>query len=275
MASLVEPTRSLSTVIDYPKLFCFGDSLTQRCFNVTDGCWGSIVAARYQRQVDLLNRGFNGYTSRQAIYMLPRLLPAYARRNLPDANSVAFSPNDSDSAPESSIAALLIWFGANDACTPDSDVHVPVEEYEKNLNLLIDHAAAYGIPTSRMVLVTAPEYDHAKWTAFKARDGVPAHLIGRAEGRSKAYAEKCVEVAKKRGTRLADVYAAMTTNPDWRSLMVDGLHFNVSGAYFVAEILTKILDPLVAHLPTVFPLSVDVNRANPEEELTNWTPPSL
>lgn len=55
--------------------------------------------------------------------------------------------------------------------------------------------------------------------------------------------------------------------------MVDGLHFNVRGAQFVADILAKYLDPLVANRPIMFPLAAETKRDDPEEELTKWLPP--
>ncbi|XP_022655372.1 isoamyl acetate-hydrolyzing esterase 1 homolog [Varroa destructor] len=257
----------MATAIDYPKVLCFGDSLTQYCFNLNDGCWGTIIASRYQRQVDVINRGFSGYTSRQAIHMLPRILSAFS-----SCQTVLGTQTDGNPRANTSITALLVWFGANDACTPANVAHVPVDEYGNNLDLIVDQAIASGLPVSRIILITPPEYDHAKWTELKGTEGVPADQIGRAEGRSKLYAEKCVEIAKKRGTQVADIHKAMQAESDWRSLMEDGLHFNVRGAKFVADVLIKHLDRLVANLPIIFPLSENSKRDNPKEELMNWMP---
>lgn len=66
------------------------------------------------------------------------------------------------------------------------------------------------MPTSRIILVTPPEYDHEMWKKHLLAENRLSDCDARAAGRSKSYAEKCVEVAKKRDTLLVDVHSAMT-----------------------------------------------------------------
>ena len=78
-----------------PQFHLFGDSLTQKSFSV--GGWGARLANSYQRKADVLNRGYNGYNSRWALYLLQKAFP--------------------DQAPVPSL--VTVFFGANDAALPD------------------------------------------------------------------------------------------------------------------------------------------------------------
>lgn len=168
----------------------------------------------YYRKLDVLNRGFSAYNSKQAVCLLPRLLPA----DIP--------------APHS----MLIWFGGNDCCVPEAPQHVSLDDYELNLNSIIDHATvsdnyfcnqtgihqttsesiniffpsqSIGMPTQRLILLTPPKYDHSAWAAHKAKDGVPESQVGRREELCGDYAGRCVKVASQRRTQLVDVHEAM------------------------------------------------------------------
>ena len=104
----VEPTTAL------PRIILFGDSITQGSFDSVSP-WGSLLANRYQRRADAVNRGFSGYNSRWALHILPSVFPA------------------SDDIPP----LVTIFFGANDASLATEDSkrqHVPVEEYRENLS---------------------------------------------------------------------------------------------------------------------------------------------
>ncbi|XP_003743842.1 isoamyl acetate-hydrolyzing esterase 1 homolog [Galendromus occidentalis] len=236
--------------VDFPALFCFGDSLTQRSFNTEDGCWGAMLASRYQRKVDVLNRGFSAYNSEQATCLLPRLLPK--------------------GAPAPYV--MLIWFGANDCCVPQAPQHVPLDDYESNLKSIMNHAATVGIPRERVVLLTPPKYDHKAWVAHKAKDGVLESQVGRGEDLCEDYARRCAEVASRNGTLLVDVCAAMKARDDWRSLMLDGLHFNVDGAKFIASLLASVLDPIIESLPCIFPDKEQIDFSNVRSQIQQWIP---
>lgn len=79
-----------------PQFVLFGDSITQRGF--APGGWAAALADRYQRRVDVINRGYSGYTSRWALQLLDRVFPSAA------------------AAP---VSLAVVWFGANDAALPD------------------------------------------------------------------------------------------------------------------------------------------------------------
>ena len=43
------------------KIILYGDSITQMSFSAIDCGWGAYIADRYQRRVDVLNRGMYKY----------------------------------------------------------------------------------------------------------------------------------------------------------------------------------------------------------------------
>lgn len=49
-----------------PTFVLFGDSITQQSFS-EKGCWGAMVADAWTRCVDVVNRGFSGYTTRWCV----------------------------------------------------------------------------------------------------------------------------------------------------------------------------------------------------------------
>lgn len=90
----------------------FGDSITQRGYqNVMNG-WVSGLANEYIRKMDVVNRGFSGYNTRNCLPLFPRVLSAF----------------ESDS-----IELITVFLGANDAALPDFAQHVPLDEYVRNL----------------------------------------------------------------------------------------------------------------------------------------------
>ncbi|KAH9608060.1 hypothetical protein KSS87_002113, partial [Heliosperma pusillum] len=97
-----------------PKIYLFGDSITEGCFN--DDGWGASLANHFARTADIVVRGYSGYNTRWAVKVLDKVFPA----------------KDNETAP----VAVTVFFGANDACLHDRYAcfqHVPLDEYKNNL----------------------------------------------------------------------------------------------------------------------------------------------
>ena len=58
----------------FARILLFGDSLTQYSFAPQDGGWGAVIADYFQRRADVVNRGFSGYNTEWAKFILPKLL---------------------------------------------------------------------------------------------------------------------------------------------------------------------------------------------------------
>ncbi|XP_044957521.1 GDSL esterase/lipase At5g62930-like [Hordeum vulgare subsp. vulgare] len=101
-----------------PRLVLFGDSITEQSFR--PGGWGVALADTYSRKADVVVRGYGGYNSRWALFLIQRIFPL-----------VGLPP-----------VATTIFFGANDATLlgrTSERQHVPVEEYRQNLKTIVNH----------------------------------------------------------------------------------------------------------------------------------------
>ena len=121
---------ALPGVLARSTIVLFGDSLTQRGFE-PEG-WAAALAHYYGRRADVYNRGYGGYNTRWARELAPAL---FAR-------------------PPQGQAHLLatVWFGANDACISTERAHVPLLEFEANLETIVQQARQ----VARVVVVMTP-----------------------------------------------------------------------------------------------------------------------
>ncbi|KIZ01037.1 hypothetical protein MNEG_6922 [Monoraphidium neglectum] len=78
-------------------ILLFGDSLTELGTSPASG-WSNALADRYKRRADVINRGFGGYTSKQGLEILPEIL---------------------ETIDLGRTLLAVVWFGTNDAATPD------------------------------------------------------------------------------------------------------------------------------------------------------------
>ncbi|OAY66406.1 GDSL esterase/lipase [Ananas comosus] len=161
-----------------PQFVLFGDSITEQSFR--PGGWGTALADTYSRKADIVVRGYGGYNTRWALFLLNHLFPLFS------GQSCATPP-----------AATTIFFGANDAALQgrtSERQHVPVDEYRENLRKIIHHLKECS-PSMVVVLITAPPVDE-KGREEYAHDGL--HLT--AEGNAIVHKE-LVEVLKDAGFR--------------------------------------------------------------------------
>uniref|UniRef100_A0A0D6R2W6 SGNH hydrolase-type esterase domain-containing protein n=1 Tax=Araucaria cunninghamii TaxID=56994 RepID=A0A0D6R2W6_ARACU len=101
-----------------PQFMLFGDSLTQRSFG--EEGWGAALADRYSRKADVVLRGYGGYNTRWALFLLDKIFPP----------------------PSHPPSVVTVFFGANDAALlgRSNERHrVPLEEYNANLHHIVTH----------------------------------------------------------------------------------------------------------------------------------------
>lgn len=115
----------------YDTLICFGDSLTQQA-SQPHGFVAQLQNA-YQRRLEIVSRGFSGYTSRQGLALCPILF------DLSEPSGRGGSGSSSDSSDSDGGAAKLatVWLGTNDCIAPGFDQHVPVAEYTSNMRRIV------------------------------------------------------------------------------------------------------------------------------------------
>ena len=112
---------------------------------------------------------------------------------------------------------LLVNYGANDAVVDGSLPLVPIDAYRVNLRRI---AAA----PARVVFATPNAED------------TTTRNVG-------PYAQAMREVAVETGARLIDVEACMLVRPDWRTLLIDGVHPSPTGhTWILMNCVAPVLD---------------------------------
>eukprot|EP00250_Pteridium_aquilinum_P005207 c15339_g1_i1 orf=582-1289(-) len=204
-----------------PRFVLLGDSITQQSFSPNGG-WGASLAHHYARKADVVLRGYSGYNTRWALFLLPKIFP-----------------QDSQEPP----LLVTIFFGANDAAVLNggsSRQHVPLQEYKNNLLKIISHIKASGNAT-RVVLITPPpvHVEGIRETYGLHPDDPPTRnyeVTG-------TYAKACIEAANESGVPVLDLWSSMQLNVGWRTIYLsDGLHLSMDGNKFLFEMLLEVLE---------------------------------
>lgn len=171
----------------YEQVVLLGDSLFEQAVPIREGfSFHAAVQARCIRRLDVVNRGFSGWNTRNVLqYMAQIFLPP------------------SESTPK--IKYLLVLLGANDACEdiPTCTQGVPLDEYKANLEKIITHPHITAHSPS-ILLVTPPPLDQTKLFELDLANGHKSHT--RTAKRSALFSQAARDVAAKvPGTILVDL----------------------------------------------------------------------
>ncbi|PHH92533.1 hypothetical protein CDD83_6931 [Cordyceps sp. RAO-2017] len=175
----------------YPQVVLFGDSLLQQSADVRDGfSFQAALQTHCIRRLDVVNRGFSGWTTANAVRYLDRIFP---------------QPNES--SPQ--LKYLVILLGANDAVKPlaTTTQHVPMAEYKRNLATILSHP---GIRAHRpkILLVTPPPINEMELTRLDTQG--EHDECTRSFATSSRYSEAAREVAREQpGVVLIDLWQAI------------------------------------------------------------------
>ncbi|KEF52139.1 uncharacterized protein A1O9_11765 [Exophiala aquamarina CBS 119918] len=229
----------------YPQFILFGDSITQGASQV----FQSSLSEWYQRRLDVINRGFSGYTAPAGYDTL-----------------VQFFPSHPPSSCSPRIRLLTIFFGANDACLPGSPQHVPLGEYKQSLRNILDYEGLKQHDTQPILIVPAPVDE------WQLNGG------DRNAATTARYADACREVAQEYSLPVLDLWTIFMLNAGWSQgqqgpligsraapknpvldqLLSDGLHFTPVGYKLVFDelvylIIRELPDHRPENLPQIFP----------------------
>ncbi|XP_067099577.1 isoamyl acetate-hydrolyzing esterase 1 homolog [Osmerus mordax] len=230
----------------WPQVILFGDSITQYSFSSSG--WGSDIANKLARKCDVVNRGLSGYNSRWGKIILPRIISG-------------------DRGPHNKIAAVTIFFGANDCALADKNPkqHVPLQEYSDNLKEIARHLVSVGVTADKVIFITPPPLNEAAWQKECELAGSPLNRLNSVAGQ---YAQACVQAAGQCGADILDLWTLMQKDgQDFTEFLSDGLHLSLKGNQFVAEQLWKVLERRVVDLPFILPYWGDVDPEHPEASL--------
>ncbi|KAL6937542.1 hypothetical protein ACO0RG_004053 [Hanseniaspora osmophila] len=223
--------------LKFDKFLLFGDSITEFSFNnafqASQGklgqdpldplqqqfAFGSALVNLYARKMELVQRGFSGYTSRWALKLLPEVLD--------DVKNIKMA---------------YIFFGSNDCILGGNQV-VPLEEYIENTEKLVAMLKAQNI---KPILITPAVYDHEKWNMLK-KEEVAAGFV-RTLDRFALYANSLVDLGSKLNVPVVNLnaafmkYAVEKLDGRWQELLCDGLHFSGHGSYVMYNELLKTIE---------------------------------
>ncbi|XP_058749369.1 GDSL esterase/lipase At5g62930-like [Vicia villosa] len=226
----------------------FGDSITEQSFH---NGWGSSLANHYSRKADVLVRGYSGYNTRWALFLLNHIFPP-----------------ESHKPP----VATTIFFGANDAALTgrtSERQHVPLPEYKQNLQKIINHLKSSS-PAMLIVLITPPPVCEEGRRAFAISlygDNAPK-LSERTNEVTGQYAKACVETAKEMGVPYIDLWSKMQETDGWKKKFLwDGLHLTVDGNQVVYQEVIKVFNEAglsADKMPFDFPPHLKIDHKNPE-----------
>eukprot|EP00585_Thalassiosira_rotula_P002659 CAMPEP_0196140266 /NCGR_PEP_ID=MMETSP0910-20130528/7235_1 /TAXON_ID=49265 /ORGANISM="Thalassiosira rotula, Strain GSO102" /LENGTH=353 /DNA_ID=CAMNT_0041401099 /DNA_START=214 /DNA_END=1271 /DNA_ORIENTATION=- len=223
-----------TTLHPRPKLILIGDSITELGSSHAEG-WATSLSIRYNRRMDVVNRGMNGYNSRWGMAALPLILEeilgpsSEASSDGIDAagDECAWEetmhqkkkrqrtdcPNDERATTSEKQAqqqqqqqhpqyTFIIGYGANDSCLPDgahSRHHVPLGEYASNLTRMIRIIQTWNSEKNVAVaLLAPPPCDTEKQK--KSRDNENVTVL---------YAEACDKVARTTGVPIVNLWKGM------------------------------------------------------------------
>ena len=212
------------------RVYLIGDSNTQYAF--ADGGFASQLANKYIRKCDVINRGFDGYTSQYLKHMLPRLL-------------------SQDHGGESSISIATVLLGTNDA-VPNRQV--TKESYHQNMTSIINQLQQKDI--KHIIILAPPPVDHDSWNKYLlAKTGETCKLR---KEHVEPYVNVCRELASDFNLPFIDLFNKILREDNWRECFYDGVHFSHLGNSFVFNELVEVIDPIINDFPLVYPDYKDI-----------------
>ncbi|KAJ3006344.1 UNVERIFIED_CONTAM: hypothetical protein HDU68_004148 [Siphonaria sp. JEL0065] len=171
--------------LSYDEILLIGDSLTELSI-LPDG-WGTLLAQKYSRKMQVITRGFSAYTS---YWLLPAIRPLIK-----------------NSVKHPKLITLLI--GTNDSTIKGkSRQHVPLEMYRENIFALVKTLKDF-LPDAKLLLITPPLLgDHVlPWEEYELQS-------------VKKYRDVCLEV----GLELSERYENVGLLDTWE-LFVPGKEY--------------------------------------------------
>ncbi|KAJ3670720.1 hypothetical protein LUZ60_008146 [Juncus effusus] len=234
-----------------PQIVLFGDSITEQSFR--PGGWGTALADTYSRKADIVVRGYGGYNTRWALFLLHHIFPL-----------------DGHTAPPK---ATTIFFGANDAVLlgrTSEKQHVPIDEYKDNLKKIITHLKELS-PEMVVVLIAPPPVDEDGREQYaKLLYGEKARkLPERTNEMAGTYASVCLELAKEMIVPCIDTWSIMQETQGWQKLFLrDGLHLTEEGNAVVHREVLRVLYEAglrAEEMQLDFPHHSQIDGANPQK----------
>lgn len=236
--------QALTSYTDYNKFLMFGDSITEYAFNQTpvssdkiEFCLGAALQNAYVRKLQVIQRGFSGYNSRDAVPLIRSILKT-EHDNVPDSQKIKVG---------------YVFFGSNDArkkgISSSNKEHVPLEDFLRNTEIVVSEFKKRNIP---VVLITPGLHDSALWNVVDPQDLVTGDY--RDNETQKLYQDAMKD--KFSDVPMICLYDLMeewmknkAANPDDLSeLLYDGIHLNGVGYKLLFDELMKTIEKHYYHV---------------------------
>jgi lysophospholipase L1-like esterase len=179
-----------------PTVVCLGDSITHAGYPAE---LEKMLPAR------VINAGVPGNTSRQGLARLGR-------------DVLSQKP-----------AAVVVLFGTNDNREDAPRIHVPVDEYERNLKTIIERCNAIG---AKVVLGTIPPIDPKPY--FTRHDKAKFDAAGGLEKLIERYRAAALRAGKLHNVPVVDLNRLLANERGWRR--DDGVHPTAEGNRLLAKL---------------------------------------
>ncbi|KAK9240650.1 SGNH hydrolase-type esterase domain-containing protein [Lipomyces kononenkoae] len=203
----------------YKKVVLIGDSQFELSWNPElEFCFPAALANYYGRRADILNRGLAGYNSLWMRSQLDRVI-----RELKHYD-------------EDAVLLFILWLGTNDSCLEFTEHHVPVREFNANVQTYVGEIKR-NFPKARILLVSpAPISKTALATSTMRTKGTD-----RTQAATKEYADTILKYSDDDNIiRKIDLFkdAALKI----ARFTVDGLHLNGYGYRVLFNLVRSTLD---------------------------------
>jgi lysophospholipase L1-like esterase len=229
---------------DYNTFLMFGDSITEYAFNQFPGeskepqfCLGAGLQQAYARKLQILQRGFSGYTSRDAV---------------PLAKSILKTEHD-DVSETKKIKIAYVFFGTNDARkkgkSTDNRESIPLDKYIHNMKLTVAEFKKRNIP---LIVIAPGLHGQALWDKVDPQDLLTGDY--RDNETNKMYHDALVEaITDVPVIPLYDIMDQwMKSNAqdqeDFGQLLYDGIHLNGTGSRVLYDAIMDTIDKNYKHL---------------------------
>lgn len=211
------------------KILLFGDSITEFSCDQSLG-FGLAPALQnlYIRKLDVLVRGYSGYTTQSSKHLIGPILEA-------------------EMQPHSKVVLAVVFYGSNDACVPGSPQHVDIDQYEENIRYIATELLKRKI---KVVLVTPTLVDETRVLD-------PDEPNYRTLANFYAYGRRVIKVAESLDVAYVDLFTtfALTVKdsldaplpgskggPSIEHLLPDTLHFSGEAYKLYYKALVKAIN---------------------------------
>ncbi|KAF9507774.1 hypothetical protein BS47DRAFT_277948 [Hydnum rufescens UP504] len=210
-------------------IMLFGDSITEHGW--MPGGHAQLLADRYVRKLDVINRGLGGYNSEWGLTVFKQI----------------FATKDEQTRLPT-VRLLTFWWGANDAVVEGAVQHVDILHYIDNIHMAVSlvksSTSPYYSPKTRIILMTPPPVNVAQRPDEE-----------RSNERTKAYGVALRQLGEELEVPVFDVWTAISDRAGDKEdglvpFLSDGLHLTAEGYKIVFDGLMSTIE---ANFPELMP----------------------